>query len=230
VAGPTDLNSLDELPPLTAHSSLTDRVHGTLRQAIREQRLPPGSHLSVPRLAERLGVSRSPVRDAVFRLERDGLVSVLPQRGALVLAPGRTDLREFLEIREALEGMAARLAATRLRDAGRNRLRELYECHLEIVGAGDPLEHVRCDLEFHARLWRGSQNRRLIDALDQLQDQIELAIHVSARRPNRVGQALREHEGIVLAVEACDGDRAEQEARAHIRAVRRTLLEGADAN
>src|SRR5688572_2944480 len=91
------------------HVSLTDRVHDTLRSAILEGRLGAGAHLSVPALATQLGVSRSPVRDALFRLEGDGLVRTVPHRGAVVRGAGAEDIRELFELREALEGLAARL-------------------------------------------------------------------------------------------------------------------------
>jgi DNA-binding GntR family transcriptional regulator len=199
-------------------------VHERLRTSIVAGTLPPGSHLSVPELARRLGVSRSPVRDALLRLERTGLVSLVPRRGAVVLNPDADDLAQLFEIREALEGTAARLAAERMTDHERTGLAALVAEHSDAVAAGDQRRHVELDLAFHASIRAGTRNRRLVDSLDLLSDQIELAIYANAARRWSVDRALREHRAIVDAITRRDADAAESAARTHIARVKQTLL------
>ena len=202
-------------------------MHERLRSEILAGATAPGAHLSVPSIAKRLGVSRTPVREALFRLEQDGLVRSLPHRGVVVLTPDPADLRELFEVREALEGMAARVAATHALPGEITGLRAHLERHAQVVRDGDRDAHVRMDLEFHEQIRAAGRNERLTRSLDQLSDQIALAIRANAARPWSVEQALQEHRAIVDALDAGDPDAAEAAARAHIRRVRETMLQAA---
>jgi DNA-binding GntR family transcriptional regulator len=199
---------------------LVERVETTLREAILSGQLAPGSHLSVPEIARRLGVSRTPAREALFALHRLGLVEVRPHRGAVVVAGGHDDLRELFELREALEGMAARLAALHMPEPGLAELNAALDAHREAVEAGDIDAHVQWDLRFHELIAAGSANRRLVSSISQLGDQISVLMRLNSGRPGAMDESvLRAHGRIVRSIGRHDGDQAELRMREHIRAV-----------
>ena len=203
---------------------LVERVETTLREAIVSGRLAPGSHLSVPEIARQLGVSRTPAREALFALQRLGLVEVRPRRGAVVVAGGRHDLRELFELREALEGMAARLAAQHMPDQGVAALHATLEQHRAAIEAGDLDAHVRLDSQFHRMIAVGSANQRLADSIDQLRDQTYVLVRLNAVRPGGMDESvLRAHGRVARSIERHDAGQAEDRIREHIRAVFRFM-------
>jgi DNA-binding GntR family transcriptional regulator len=208
------------LSPVDQPDRLIERVETMLREAIVSGRLAPGAHLSVPEIARQLGVSRTPAREALFALERSGLVKVRPRRGAVVVAGGQADLRELFELREALEGMAARLAALRMPESGVSALQETLERHQAAIEAGDLDAHVRFDQEFHHRIAVGSGNERLASSIEQLRDQTSVLVRVNSHRPGAMDDGvLRAHGRVARSIARRDGDQAESRIREHIRAV-----------
>lgn len=214
----------DALRPLEMTPSLSDRVYGALKRHILSQRLKAGSKLSVPQLARQLGVSRTPVKEALERLSKDGLVTTLPNRGAFVAILRQQDVNEIYQMREILEGLAARLAAVTMDDALLDRLRDLMGRHEAAVDRGDLDAHVAIDLEFHRLIRERAGNRRLMDALDTLQDQIRIVFRTSATIPGRMQKAVEEHRAILEAFERRDPDAAEAAARRHILRIREAVL------
>lgn len=205
---------------------LVERVETTLREAILSGQLAPGAHLSVPDIARRLGVSRTPAREALFALHRLGLVEVRPHRGAVVVAGGHKDLHELFELREALEGMAARLAAVHLADL--TEVNAALDAHREAVEAHDIEGHVRWDLRFHELIAMGSANRRLVSSIGQLGDQISVLMRVNSGRPGAMDESvLHAHGRIARSIGRHDSDQAELRMREHIRAVF-LFMSGAD--
>uniref|UniRef100_A0A7C3ANX0 FAD-dependent oxidoreductase n=1 Tax=Thermorudis sp. TaxID=1969470 RepID=A0A7C3ANX0_9BACT len=154
------------LPPVEVLPSLSDRVYAALKQSIADQRLKPGSKLSVPRLAAALGVSRTPVKEALERLAQDGLVTMLPNRGAYVAILRWEDVEEIYQMREMLEGLATRLAAARMDDELLARLRDLLQQGESAVRRRDIEAHIKIDLEFHRLIRARGGNRRLVRALE----------------------------------------------------------------
>jgi DNA-binding GntR family transcriptional regulator len=189
-----------------------------------EGEFEPGMRLSVPDLARRLGVSRTPVREALFVLERDGLIVVRPRRGAVVFGGGRSDLDELFELREALDGMAARLAAERMTDDERAQLASILEQHDAALDASKVDEHVRLDVAFHEHLRSACRNERIAEALLRLQDQMAMVIRLSASTPGAMGEGVRtDHRAILDAVLSGDATKAERAARAHVRHIARFM-------
>lgn len=211
---------------LTRPDSLTDQAYESIRRAILNHELEPGDRLSVPDLARRLGVSRSPVREAIVRLEREGLARFVANRGAEVALSDSRDVVELLEVREALEGYIARLAAVRLTDTDLSSLRELLSQHRLMVTAADLDGHVATDLEFHRRVREGCGNRRLIELHETLHAQIRVALYSTASKPGNPQLAVEEHEALFDALEARDPVLAEQKAREHVRRVRESMFSG----
>src|SRR3954453_21102367 len=130
------------LRPLAPTPLLLDNVVERLRTAILDGDLVSGERLSVPHLARTLGTSRTPVREALYALEQAGLVEIRPRRGAVVFGGGDDTLRQMFELREALDGMAARLAAQRMTAEEKADLRRLGTELDAALGAGDPERHI----------------------------------------------------------------------------------------
>lgn len=209
-------------------STIADRVFCQLRRAIVEGELPAGSKLSELALAERFAASRGPLREAMRRLESSHLLERRPNIGARVVALTYERLIELYELREALEGMAARLAATRMTTAAVSELKALMDQHRADVAR----EHWQVyfqqegDLDFHYRIVRASGNERLIGLLcDDLYHLARMYRCQFGMKSDRARDALKEHSLVVDAIADGDGELAELLMRRHVR-VSRQAVEG----
>ncbi|TCP54961.1 DNA-binding GntR family transcriptional regulator [Tamaricihabitans halophyticus] len=210
----------------TATDRVVDGVYARLREKIFTGELAPGTKLSVPALAELLEVSRSPVRDAVLRLVQDRLATEEPRRGAVVASVGAAELVTIYEVREVLEGLAARLA---VENAGRRLVRALREAlddHQHAVDVSDLAATTEADMRFHALVREASGNHEVIRLLDEIQTQVRLAMRTTTVTAGP-RHALDDHRAILTAIESGDPNAAEQVARAHIFRLRAALREQA---
>ncbi|MEU7815149.1 GntR family transcriptional regulator [Pseudonocardia sp. NPDC049154] len=222
------------LAPVEAGDLLLSRVVDRLREAILRGDFAPGDKLSVPDLARTLQTSRTPVREALYALERSGLVVMRPRRGAVVFGGGPTELRHLFEVREGLDGMAARLAAERMTEAERAALREVWQRHDAALAARDLAEHVTLDVRFHDLVRDGAHNPVLSESLARLRDQMTLIVRSWSGSPGALGRRTRaDHRALAEAVLAGDAEHSEATAREHVRNVAafvlRTELPGAAA-
>ncbi|MFC6885628.1 MULTISPECIES: GntR family transcriptional regulator [Actinomadura] len=209
-------------------SLLAERAYDELRAAILENRLPPGTAMSVPALADRMGISRSPVREAVQRLIHDGLATHVPHRGAEVSSVDVEDLRQLYVVRESLEGLAARLATERLDVAALADLEGILGDHaLVLAEGGDEGAHIRQDMLFHQAIRNLSGNAHLIGILDRIQGKAHLGLHSLWRHPHAPRLALEEHREIYDAMSAGDPEAAERAARNHVTRLRVRLSQSA---
>lgn len=151
---------------------LRDVVFQTLRQAILTGEFAPGERLMEIALADRLGVSRTPVREAIRKLELEGLVVMIPRRGAEVARITEKDLRNVLEVRCALEELSASLACERITDEEKEQLRVALDDFEKAVQNKDISEIVEKDIEFHDVIFNASKNDRLIQILNNLREQM----------------------------------------------------------
>ena len=160
--------TVETLPEAT--STIADRVFGQLRLAIVEGEIPAGSKISEPEVAARLGISRGPLREAMRRLESCNLVERRPNIGARVITLTNAQLIEIYLIREALEGMAARLAAERMSATAIKDLKALLEAHRREIARDDWQTYFQKegDMDFHYRIVQGSGNQRLIGILCEI--------------------------------------------------------------
>lgn len=203
---------------------LADRAHREIQSAIFAHKLPPGTALSVPKLARQLDISRSPVREAVQRLVHEGLAVSASHRGAVVAYVGVEDLQYLYEVREMLEGLAARRATERLDRTVQDDLKGLVEQHRKVLEEdGGVLAHIELDMQFHRRIREQAGNRYLAESLETLQGRIRLAMHSLWRSEDAPRLALGEHEEILDAMLTGDPVAAETAARAHIARIRSDL-------
>jgi DNA-binding GntR family transcriptional regulator len=199
---------------------LAESVYRSLVEQIFEGELQPGAPLSVPALAARLDVSRSPVRESVQRLIHDGLAVHVPHAGARVLRLDDDAVADVLAVREVLDGLAAREAATRASFDDAAALAELVDVQAALLDEpADPRRDARLDLDLHSRVRALSGNAPLVDALRRLDAQAHL--HISGMWVHAANRehAVVEHRRIVDAVAAGDAERAHAAASAHVAAV-----------
>ena len=206
--------------------SLVDAVTQRLEEAIMAGEFAPGSRLSEHALASALGVSRGPLREAIRRLEGRKLVQRTPNIGVHVAALSMKDLRDLLIVREALEGMACRVAAERISASELNGIEQLLDEHgeQESVRAGTAYYQPRRDFDFHFRIVQASDNPQLIQMLTgDLYDLLRVYRFKSSTMEGRAARAYAEHKTIVDALKSGNPDAAEAAMRAHIRNARLQL-------
>jgi DNA-binding GntR family transcriptional regulator len=207
-------------PYVRPTSNLTDVVHAALKEAILHCKLPPGSRLDEVKVAGDLRVSRTPVREALQRLAAEGLAVIVPHRGAFVISLSVKDIEELYEMREAMEGHAARLAATRATPVTLVALEQVLQEYAEAVGPDDRDLIVLLDSQFHDGVAQAGQNGRLLQAIRSYREQLRLLRTTSVAIPGRPARSLREMTAVLKALKSRDPDAAEAEMRRHIRSVR----------
>ena len=208
---------------------LADRAYSEIRSAIFARKLMPGAALSVPKLAQQLGVSRTPVREAVQRLVATGLAISVSHRGAVVSDVGIEDLRHIYDVRESLEALAARRATERLDQPAQENLQSIIERHRKSLDREEGVAaHIELDMQFHKQIRELAANQYLTAFLGVLQGQIHLAMHSLWRSDDAPHQALQEHQKIMAAILDNDPDAAEATTRAHIGRIRSQLTECED--
>jgi DNA-binding GntR family transcriptional regulator len=196
-------------------NGLASQAYQHMRNAILGGELAPGAVLLENHLAEKLGMSRTPIREALQFLARDGIVESVPSRGYLVPRMSLADLRELYELRESLEGLAARCATLRVSDTDIEALERLYG---QYENARDWEASIQLGAEFHSKIISLACNTRLATILDSLKAQITMTrrTQLHAVRGRR-DEAVCEHRAILDAIKRRDPDAAEQSARAHVR-------------
>jgi DNA-binding GntR family transcriptional regulator len=194
-------------------------AYRAIRQMLVDGELAPGSKVVVRPLCEALGLSPTPIKAALAGLERDGFLLAIPHRGYHVPTVSAADMREIYELREVLDGIAARNAAglPEARKFVEATLRPIHRRQVAAADASDLEAYSDIDREFHDAIGHASANSRLVHVSDNLSGQLRFGSGSSSRLPGRVRTAMREHAAIMRAVAAGDSERAEREAREHVR-------------
>ncbi len=203
---------------------LRDVVFNTLRQEIIHGELKPGERLLEIPLAEKLGVSRTPIREAIRKLELEGLVVMLPRRGATVAGITSKNLRDVLEIRRALEELAIGLACERMTDEQLSQLDELGEkikANIEVLDASDIAD---MDEAFHTLIYESTNNPRLVSILANLREQMYRYRLVYIQDRQKREKVCREHDSIMKALHARAMDACKAAVREHIDNQERAIL------
>jgi len=202
-------------------------IAAALRKAIITGELEPGEKLSEARLAERFGVSRTPVREALKELEGEDLVTVERRRGTFVTRLTRSEVMDLYDVREAIEGMAARLCAERATAATLKRIDKVMARLKKAVAAEDGDAWLTIDSDFHELVFAGAANERLTDQYRLLVQHMhrERLGYLVTRRSGRLERAYAEHEAIVRALNNRSPDGAESAMRRHVQRGRVELAE-----
>ncbi|EJL6602071.1 GntR family transcriptional regulator [Vibrio cholerae] len=207
-------------------STKSENLTEYLIEAIVEGELAPGSKISEPELAKQFQVSRGPLREALMRVEGLGLIERIPHIGARVIQLSPTKLVELYAVREALEGMAARLAArniTEIELSGLESLLSTHSTHIDQV-EGASYFHQQGDFDFHYRIIQASRNQQLIGLLcDELYHLLRMYRYQSPRSHSRPVEALEEHKFILRAIRQRDEELAEMLMRRHISRSRQLI-------
>ncbi|TAM74399.1 GntR family transcriptional regulator [bacterium] len=206
--------------PLADRAILADRIFEAIHRAILSLELEPGTALVERELAQRFGVSKSPVRDALQRLAGEGLVSQSPHRGMTVIEVDRELADEIYELREVLEEMAVRLATPILTPADVSAARAVLDRAQESIDGHDLARAAALNREFHGIFCRRSANRPLEDALSRLQDRVRIISVLSWRQRPSMREEHEQHAQILQAAAAGDAKRASSLMREHIHAFR----------
>jgi DNA-binding GntR family transcriptional regulator len=219
----TNREKLTIVKPDTAPRALHGvNVYDRLCDEIRTGALKPGARLTETELAERLAVSRTPVREAIRRLEAEGLVDHQPRTGAVVRRLAYPEIMELYEMRTVLEGTAARFAA---RAASPMEIEALLAINAEMAAAAGQLGVlVALNRQFHSRLLDAARNRFLVRSAASVENTLLILGPSAMESPERAKQAVSEHQAVLDALVQRDGDRAEAAMRQHMESAQLTRL------
>jgi DNA-binding GntR family transcriptional regulator len=201
---------------LIARVSLHDETVSRLRALITEGELVPGSRIQERELCERFGVSRTPLREALKVLASEGLIDLLPHRGARVTRLSGTELRDAFEIVASLEALAGELACARIDDAGIARIATLQDEMSEHYRRGDLAAYFGCNQAIHEAINRAAGNAQLTEIYELLSRRVRRARYLANHSPERWAAAMREHEQILDALQRRDGPACGALLRAHL--------------
>ncbi len=206
---------------ISADGPQGNQAYLQLLSDIRDGRLVAGDRLREIDLAERFGISRTPIREAIRLLEADGLIFHQPRRGATIRLLDYAEVMELYEMRSVLEGTAARLAA---RSASDIEIEELIALNDDLAAAGNSETASMLNRQFHQALLHSTKNRFLAKSMDSLQKSLMILGPTTLTHPDRAARAIEEHKDILVAIRARDGDAAERAMRAHIKAAQRVRI------
>ena len=209
---------------LESYQPLRELVFEKLREAIVSGELPEGERLMEVQLAEELGVSRTPIREAIRRLELEGFVVMMPRKGAYVSGFSLKDMIGVFEIRESLDMLACSLAAVRVSDDQLETLERLMVELTDATEADNPEEWIRLDTIFHDVIYQGCNNDRLMQMIGNLMEQIQRYRKMSLREKGRMAQALEEHRALLDALWDRDAKEAQTRASQHINNAEATII------
>ena len=195
---------------------LRDAVFETLREAILKGVLSPGQHLMEMQLAYQLGVSRTPVREAIRMLELEGLVNMVPRKGARVAAISEKSLCDVLEVRRALEELSIRLACTRMERDDLEKLDSINQQFIRACQGDDVVQIARIDESFHAVIYEAADNAKLLQLLNQMQNQMYRYRIEYIKLKERRQILVEEHKKIIHSLARRDADAAAEAINTHI--------------
>ena len=201
---------------LNPNLPLREVVFLRLRSAILHGELVPGERLMEVKLSQQLGVSRTPVRDAIQRLVEEGLVDLVPRCGAIVAGITDKDMRDVLEVRITLEELAVSLCIERITDEDMEKLRESNEMFKTAVTEGDPLKIAEFDVAFHDIIYSITCNRRLLQIINELREQIYRYRLEYIKNDKARTDLVKEHERIIRYISMGDTEKAKLAVRNHI--------------
>ena len=195
---------------------LRDIVFNSLRKAILKGELTPGERLMEKQLAEKMGVSRTPIREAIRKLELEGLVIMVPRKGAEVAMITEQDITDVLEVRAALESLAVKMACSRMQQQDVNDMLAVNDAFMGAARRKDVETVIKKDVEFHDTIYKATNNKKLIAMINNLQEQIYRFRVEYIRQMDDFSTLMSEHEEIVSAIINKNTAEAQKIATRHI--------------
>ncbi len=205
--------------------NLRGRIFKQLEQDIVNGVYKPGANLTEKTLSERLGVSRTPLREALSQLELQGLVESIPNKGFVVVGISSQDIEDIYVIKHAIEALAARLAAERITEEDVTELEETINLTEFYVGKGNVEKVLELDSRFHDLIAKAGKNRPLRAMMANYHNFVKMARMKSLTNPGRLSLVLEEHRAILDAIAKGDADKAEHLADMHIRRAQASITE-----
>jgi DNA-binding GntR family transcriptional regulator len=205
--------------------TLAESLRQTLEGEIAAGHLEPGSRLDEQEIAQRFGVSRTPVREAFRLMAANNLVELRGRQGATVRAIKAQALIEMFQVMAELEGLCARLAARRVSQSWGSQISEVHQRLVAAGGTGDINVFYDVNQEFHEAIYEASRNTFLADQTRKLRNQVAAYRRQVTRMPNRIADTVREHEAIMQAILAHDPERAHSTMRDHVNLLGDNLLD-----
>ena len=200
-----------------AYLPLRDVVFHTLRDSILKGELEPGERLMEIHLANKLGVSRTPIREAIRMLEQEGLAVTYPRRGAQVAKMTEKDLQDVLEIRDALDELAAKSASKNITPEAISELKETMTAFKEAAYRGDVREVAAADEKFHNIIYQAADNPKLLVIIHNLKEQMYRYRYEYVKDNANYERILKEHEEIILGLEKKDAGYVRERMHAHLK-------------
>jgi DNA-binding GntR family transcriptional regulator len=196
---------------------LKNEVYKIIKGGITNRELLPGTPLKESDLVQKLGVSRTPIREALNQLAMEGIIEIFPRKGAFVKNCSKEEVIEILILREVLEGVAARLATSQMDNEQIERLEGFFEAY-----QNGSIDYAQADEQFHSEIIKASKSARLVGLVNNLKDSLQMLDMraVSLRNPDRIDESMTEHLKMIEAFKARDPVLAEQLTRENFQHVR----------
>jgi DNA-binding GntR family transcriptional regulator len=202
--------------PKISRNVLSNKVYAAIKEMVANHRFQPGARLNVEKISKELEVSRTPVWEAVRRLQQEGLLQNIPYRGVFMVEMTLERALELYQVREALEGLAARLAALYANEKILDKMGEILETQIKVVEKGDLLGYSRTDFDFHSLIHKMSRNAVLQEMLESLKTKMQpITVEV---RP-LLQRLYEDHLEIIDVLRAKDPEKSEKVLRRHNRVV-----------
>ena len=195
--------------PIERHQTLREKILETIREAILKGELKPGEKVAEPELAERFGISRTPIREAFRQLESEGFLTVIPRKGAVVAALSERDVQEYYAVKSILEGYAAELAAQNLSEKELAKLESINLRLKQLASDGDVKAFYKIHHDFHDTFLKAADNSKLYDLIKQLGMKFSRLRMASLAVNGRMAISVAEHEKLLDAFRRQDGKAAE---------------------
>lgn len=209
---------------LQRHKPLRDLVYDELKMKIMMGLIAPGTRMMEVELAEEMGVSRTPVREAIRKLEKEGMISIEPRRGAYASSLSNQDMVDILEVRQTMEGLAADLATIRFTEAQKKELLEVSQAFNQAVEMGDMEQMISLDTLFHHLIVQGTGNKLLAVMVGQLQDMVLRFRYLYYDDFRRAEKMPQEHKEILDAILGGDPIKARMAADNHIDGLKQMVI------
>ena len=205
--------------------SQREKTYKAIKQAIISYEVKPGEPLAEEQIANKLGVSRTPVREALKELQKEGLVKMIYRKGAFVADISSEDVEEIFLLREILECAAVKIAIPRLKEEDLIEMESLFNSISKDIEMKNYKDIFDTDIKLHSLIVDTAGNRRLSKFLNILNGQVQRMRILSATAPGRLNKSLQEHKDILEALKKRDTGLAEQRLKHHIRNIKNNILE-----